>query len=593
MGMGTSREMRLKSREAIADLLAADESSVKTGAPSKGGAQPCCSQQNKLCGALNVSGISRHCHCLITSLLCVGLKLGRFRGDGNAHSTFRGFFSIDERTCETQKAKDVSRLILDDYHDDLPLCQKRCSALTSCIENVMNAADQALVRNWLSQACIILLVCISLAAPPIVFSAALPFFKAEALLVPFVLAVYIWLFMIGVARPIHFNGMFAIGLLFFICNLFSIWYAARILGHPVLLRDLYELPKVWLPVAFFTIAYEARLNESSIRRLISFFSVSVLLVCIYAWSQFFGSEFTYTLNRYYSMGGHIDAALKYAGRVYATMGNPNVLGELMAFCVVLFVLAALFRLGSALRNILLVLSCLITLVMTGSRYGVLDISVAFLLILMFATTTGRRRSARLAVLFVLLPTFVWIFAEVAASNPKTLERYQTLKQPLRIDSLRERVEGLWLEGWSDFKRSPLFGHGPGKAFLFPHGRVIDSEYLDVLREKGIIGFIVFLGYYLYPLYLIKRGRRAVRVAGWLTEQAPGYVVCINASLIMGILALIMDIGMATFYTPFLQGFLWLWLGIGAGAAARLSVVAPLRNNAYGVATHLQPQQASV
>jgi len=451
----------------------------------------------------------------------------------------------------------------------------------------MSTADQIALRSGLSQTCIISLICISVTAPAIVISQTLPYFKVEALLVPIILAIYLWLLLVGIARPFRFNGMFVIGLLFFVCNAFSLWYGTAILGHPALLRDLYELPKVWLPVAFFTIAYEAALSESSIRRLLSFFSISILLVCIYAWSQFLGLGFTYKLNPYYSMGGHIDVALEYERRVYATVGNPNVLGELMTFCVVLFVLAALFRVGSLLRNMLVATSCLITLAMTGSRYGLISITFAFLLIFLIAATAGRRRSARVAALLLLLPAFAWILVAVAASNPQTLERYRTLKEPLQIDSLRERVEGGWLQGWNDFKSSPLFGHGPGKAFLFPHGLVLDSEYLNVLREKGSVGFLVFLGYYLYPIYLTWRGRQTFRRANLLAEQVPAHVVCVNAALAMGVLALIMNIGMSTFYSPFLQGFLWLWLGIGAGCAARLGEVAPLRNIQPFNATDLQ------
>ena len=455
----------------------------------------------------------------------------------------------------------------------------------------MNTYDQATVRSWLSQACIISLVCISVTAPAIVISQTVPYFKVEALLIPVILAIYVWVLLIGIASPIRPNGLFIIGFLFFACNAFSLWYGARILGHPVLLRDLYELPKVWLPVAFFTIAYELALSESSIRRLFSFFSISILLVCVYACSQFLGLGFTFKLNPYYSMGGHIDVALEYERRVYATVGNPNVLGELMTFCVVLFILAALFRVGSLLRNILVAASCLITLAMTGSRYGLLNITFAFLLIFLIAATASRRRLARVAAFLVLLPAFGWVLVAVAASNPQTLERYQTLKEPLRIDSLRERVEGGWLQGWSDFKSSPFFGHGPGKAFLFPHDRVLDSEYLSVLREKGSIGFFVYLGYYLYPIYLTWRGRQAIRVSNLLTERAPAHVVCVNAALAMGTLALVMNIGMSTFYTPFLQGFLWLWLGIGAGCAARLCEAVPLRNVGHFRVTDLQQAPA--
>ncbi len=439
----------------------------------------------------------------------------------------------------------------------------------------------------------IALVCVSVTAPAIYINPTVPYFKVEALLAPLILVVYLWLLLIGVARRIRLNAMFIIGLLFFLCNAFSIWYGDRILGHTVIYRDLYELPKVWLPVAFFIIAYEADLSELSLRRLLAFFSFAILLVCVYAWGQFFGLGFAYRLNPYYSMGGHIDVALEYARRVYATMGNANVLGSLLTWCVLLFMLAALFRVGNQLRNIVIAAACLVTLVMTGSRYGLLSFGLGFLLVLLLVATTRRQRFARVGVLLLLLPTCVLIFEIVAASNPRTLVRYESLREPLQIDSFRERVEGGWLLGWSDFKSSPMFGHGPGKGFLILGDQVIDSEFLNVLREKGSIGFVVFLGYYLYPLFVIWKGRGAVQAAPQLTEKASAHVVCMYASLIMGTLALFMNVGMSTFYSPFLQGFLWLWLGIGAGCASRLSALVPMKNAAYAVATHLHPRQAGV
>jgi hypothetical protein len=46
---------------------------------------------------------------------------------------------------------------------------------------------------------------------------------------------------------------------------------------------------------------------------------------------------------------------------------------------------------------------------------------------------------------------------------------------------------------------------------------------------------------------------------------------------MGGLALVMNIGMATFYMPFLQGFLWMWLGIGARCAMTIRESLALSN----------------
>ena len=411
------------------------------------------------------------------------------------------------------------------------------------------------------------MVFVSITAPAIVLSPSLPYFKTEQLLIPVVVAVYVWLLLAGVARPIRLNGMFLVGLAYCLCNIISITYGSTVLGHPVNVRDYYELPKVWLPVAYFTIAYEAELSETGLRRLMAWFSLAALLVCFYAWGQFLSLGFTYKLNPYYSSGGHIDLALKFARRVYGTVGNANALGALMTWCVVLFVLAILLRIGSRLHYGLVAFACLVTLIMTGSRYGIATLALGLVLIFSPGSLAARRNLPKLGIALLVIPLVVWTYLAVSGSNTRTLERYQTLSNPLQVDSLRERLDQLWPMAWADFSKSPLVGHGPGKSFLWGRGGYIDSEYLDVLRGTGIIGFLVFFAYYLYPQYLIRKGQRAARCLDtpqW--ERLPANRMVIQATFIMGVLALIMNLGMSTFGTLFLQGFLWLWLGIGARAA---------------------------
>ena len=460
----------------------------------------------------------------------------------------------------------------------------------------MNLADKERLRHSMAQACVIAMICLSITAPAIVISPSLPYFKIEQLLIPIVLAVYIWLLFAGIARTVRLNGMFLVGLLYFICNIISITYGGSVLGHTVDIRDYYELPKLWLPVAFFTITYEAELSECALRRLLAWFSFAAFLVCFYAWAQFIDLGFTHKLNSYYSTGGHVDVALRYAGRVYATIGNANTLGALMTWCVVLFVLAALTCSGRRLEFSLAAFACLVTLVMTGSRAGLLILSIGLVLVLASRSLSALGGLPKLALALFLIPLVVWTYLAVAGSNSRTLQRYQTLRNPLQIDSLRQRLDDLWPVAWADFSKSPLVGHGPGKTFLWigvPDKGYIDSEYLNVLRERGSLGLLVFLGYYLYPLYLIRKGQRVARfLAGHSLERSPATLVVLRASYIMGVLALIMDIGGGTFQTPFLQGFLWLWLGIGARSAATVRELAQPSDSSLAEGARLRPLRGS-
>src|SRR5208337_2856406 len=97
--------------------------------------------------------------------------------------------------------------------------------------------------------------------------------------------------------------------------------------------------------------------------------------------------------------------------------------------------------------------------------------------------------------------------------------------------------------------------------------VTDSEYLEVLKEFGVIGFLPYLAYFLFPLYLLWTGLRAGKRCGVeLEERLPATFLVLRLGFVMAVTALVMNIGMSTFYNLILQSVLWIWLGLGARAA---------------------------
>ncbi|MBZ5502959.1 MAG: O-antigen ligase family protein [Acidobacteriia bacterium] len=415
------------------------------------------------------------------------------------------------------------------------------------------------------------MVCLSVTAPVITVSSALPWFRIEQLALPAIVLSYLWLLLVGEARPVRPNWMFLIGVVYAICVSVSLLYGWVFLGHTVIVRDLYEIPKVFFPVVFFMLGLETDLTESSLRKLLGYFSLAMILVCLYAWAQWMDIGVSHTLANFYSGGAHDEGSLSHYRRVYSTMGNPNVLGQLMTWAIAGFTLAALLGVGNRLLNLVMTLACLVTLAMTGSRYGLLDTGAALgLLILLPSIFRGRRR-ASLALLLVLLPLFAGVVLFVAKSNRATGDRLQTLRNPLTTDSLSDRVNDLWRDAGEEFIESPFLGHGPAKTIF--SGIFTDSEYLDVLKEFGGIGFLVYLAYYVYPARVLWKGlRRTAKSEPELESRIPATFWALHLSFIMTITALIMNIGMSSFYNLPLQGFLWMWMGIGAAAARSLARV---------------------
>jgi O-antigen ligase len=247
------------------------------------------------------------------------------------------------------------------------------------------------------------------------------------------------------------------------------------------------------------------------------------------------------------------------------MGNPNVLGQLMTWCLVAFTMALLFNVGNRILNASVAFACLITLALTGSRFGLF--TAAFGLVLVFAVSWSAqgRRSVLITTMFLILPAFVVTTWTIAKLNQSTLARFETLKHPFEIDSFRSRIDDQWRDAAADFVQSPFVGHGPVKiAFT---GIVTDSEYLDVLKEFGVIGFLAYVAYFLFPLTVmwkgLKRGQRAGRL---LETELPTTFLILRISILMLLTALVMNVALTTFFNHLLQAFLWLWAGLGLRAS---------------------------
>jgi O-antigen ligase len=424
------------------------------------------------------------------------------------------------------------------------------------------------IAHFLAQSAVTFLLIVSILAPVVTISDSLPWFRVEQLALAPIGIVYLWLLLAGMAAPVRINALFLIAPIYCACILLSLFYGTLVLGHAFLYRDLYEIPKAVLPVVFFTLGLEARIDEVWIRRFLLLFSIAIVLVCLYAWAQWMNLGISYQLSQIYSGGAHDDGALAHYRRVYSTMGNPNLLGQLMTWSISAFMLAALFRVGNRLLNFCLVAICLVTLAMTGSRYGLLDTALAFLLIFSFSASVRHRRRTLIVFLLVLLPVFAGIVFAVAKSNQATLERFQSLRDPVHTDSFEGRMDMLWPDASKQISESPFLGHGPAKAIF--SDIVTDSEYLDVLKEFGIVGFCAYLAYFIYPLRIMWRGFKIrKRCDARLDDPFPASSLALQLSFLMLVTGLVMNIGMSTFYADPIQGFFWLWMGIGVSIVHKL------------------------
>ncbi|MGO9589663.1 MAG: hypothetical protein ACLP3K_06415 [Candidatus Acidiferrales bacterium] len=429
-------------------------------------------------------------------------------------------------------------------------------------------------RGWIpefaAQVGLFSIICLSILFPAIPVSSGLSL-KIEQPLAIVIIGVYGWLLLAGIVRPIRLNAMFLIAALFAFSISLSMWYGSQVLGHNLIFRDYFEPPKMFLIALYFTIGYEAELSEASLQRLLNFLSVAVVLIAVYGWGQFFDLGFAYKLNPYFSGGLHHELGLELHHRVYSTMGNPNVLGEVLSWFLVLYTMAFLFKVGSPFRNAGTAFLCLLTSVMTASRYCLLASLFGFAMVILTSAGALRRRATQLfLLLFVLLPLFTWTFLTVELKNQSTFERFNALKHPMEVDSLQERFNKVWLEAAFYFEKSPFLGNGPAKGlFLDSYD---DSEYLAILKRYGVLGFMPYLAFLLLPLFLCGRGLKAIhgRAGPILEERLPLSSLMARFGFSMVVMAIFMNIGMSTFTSDTLQGFTFLWFGLACRCAKTVS-----------------------
>jgi O-antigen ligase len=393
--------------------------------------------------------------------------------------------------------------------------------------------------------------------------------KLDQLLIPVVMGIYLFLMLAGMARTIQFNPMFLVAAAFIVCTGCSLIYGSQVIGHPLLTSDLFELVKPVFPWFFFTLAYEADFSDDALRKLNRIMLASGIPICLYAYAQWFNMGFTAFLQPYYSGGLHDEGGLAHYRRVYSTLSNPNFLGMLMTWLIAAFTLGAVFRVGSRAWNVAMLVATLVTLTMTGSRYGLIDTGLVLLLILIMPTSTEEGAKRRRRVLVAALPITLFAVLVISLSNKSTADRFEQLGSPLQENSLRMRLDGLWQDAFSQFLASPLLGQGPAKIIF---SRVYtDSEYLQILKEYGLVGLLPYVCLYLVPLGMVWKGLRVVwEHEPWIENHLPAMYWALCVALIIIVTALFMNVGMSTYFNFSLAPFLWMWMGLAAGCARSLA-----------------------
>ena len=154
------------------------------------------------------------------------------------------------------------------------------------------------------------------------------------------------------------------------------------------------------------------------------------------------------------------------------------------------------------------------------------------------------------------------------------KRFDELQNPLQVASLRDRLDLLWVDAIDYFLSSPIVGHGPAKAIF--REVFTDSEYLDILKWYGVVGFVIYLGYYCWPMLRLRKGLNdSDRLGPRLEHHLQANLLVTRFGFVALWMALFMNIGMFTCFNWYIMGYLWVLTGISVRAAEVVSEAAQL------------------
>ena len=215
-----------------------------------------------------------------------------------------------------------------------------------------------------------------------------------------------------------------------------------------------------------------------------------------------------------------------ASRVFSILGNPDFLGGYLALilplALILFVSHGLK--GKGLFGAISFFVILLCLFLTATRSALIAFagSFIFLSIIILLQKGIKTFKKRWAVLFV---TALAVFSIMGFSGQGRIKnlffRFSNLMKPetLKMDGAAQYRLDTWRTSILMFKEHPLLGVGtgvfklqyplyqaklrdlfPGTKFYGSQESRVHNEYLQVLSETGIIGIIVFIGFFVIVFY---------------------------------------------------------------------------------------------
>ncbi len=204
-------------------------------------------------------------------------------------------------------------------------------------------------------------------------------------------------------------------------------------------------------------------------------------------------------------GGRLQGITEYTNSLRIMRGlldAPHIFGLVFSLAIPIdfFLLLKAERLNRQLLALLLLTMTTAALFLTYKRTAWIATMASFFVIQFFFPRFRRL----FLVLSVAVIGVMWLYGDEINDSTVVTERVGA-----KVDSLNGRTE-LWDEAIAAWTEAPFLGYGRGRYLAQSSSGIIESHYLDILVDAGLVGFVPFL--LVFGLLLVN-GLRLYRARG--------------------------------------------------------------------------------
>jgi len=219
-------------------------------------------------------------------------------------------------------------------------------------------------------------------------------------------------------------------------------------------------------------------------------------------------------------------------RLGALIGNENLVARNFAVTAVVGFHYMITRRN--LLSIILTPLSVILILATKSRSGISLMVVGFLILLYYSF--GKKYKLRFVILLSLIALIVNFLGQQEWLS-QVSSRVKAVSESLITGSVSDASTKfrfqLLRHGWESFKEHPAVGFGVGASYVLTMGTYYHNNYIQLLVECGLLGFLL---YYSIHIYLLR---------GLLAKLKEDSVAIVLFSLV--ILSLIYDFSTSSYY----------------------------------------------